>query len=38
MSFVERRMVRMLKVKTSDFRDWNAIAAWAGEVPGKMGV
>jgi len=38
MSFVERQMVRMLKVKTGDFRDWNAIAAWARNLPGKMGV
>ena len=38
MSFVERQMVRMLKVRTGDFRDWNIIAAWAKELPGKMGM
>jgi len=38
MSFVERQMVRMLKVRTGDFRDWDIIAAWAKELPGKMGM
>jgi menaquinone-dependent protoporphyrinogen oxidase len=38
MSFIERRMTGLMKVKTGDFRDWTAIAAWAGELPGKMGV
>jgi hypothetical protein len=31
-------MTGLMKVKTGDFRDWTAIAAWAGELPGKMGV
>ena len=38
MSFIERRMTGLMKVKTGDFRDWTAIAAWARELPGKMGV
>jgi menaquinone-dependent protoporphyrinogen oxidase len=38
MSFIERMMTSLMKVKTGDFRDWNAIAAWARELPGKMGV
>jgi len=29
MSFVERTMTKMLKVPTGDFRDWEAIRAWA---------
>lgn len=32
MSFVERTMTKMLKVPTGDFRDWDAIRAWAREV------
>jgi len=34
MSFVERTMTKMLKIPTGDFRDWDAIQAWArGVVP-----
>ena len=29
MSFVERTMTGLMKVLTGDFRDWNAIRAWA---------
>ena len=38
MSFIERQMTSLMKVRTGDFRDWNAIAAWARELPGKMKV
>ena len=38
MSFIERQMTSLMKVRTGDFRDWNAIAVWARELPGKMGV
>lgn len=37
-SFVFRKMIGLMKIPTGDFRDWNAIAAWAREVPGKMGL
>jgi len=33
MSFVERTMTKMLKVPTGDFRDWEAIRAWAKGLP-----
>jgi menaquinone-dependent protoporphyrinogen oxidase len=32
LSFSERTMVKILKVPTGDFRDWEAIRAWAREV------
>jgi menaquinone-dependent protoporphyrinogen IX oxidase len=38
MNFVERSPTSLLKVPTGDFRDWNVIAAWARELPGKMKV
>jgi hypothetical protein len=27
-----------MKVPTGDFRDWDAIAAWARTLTGKMGL
>jgi menaquinone-dependent protoporphyrinogen oxidase len=38
MSFIERQMTSLMKVRTGDFRDWNAITAWARELPGMMKV
>jgi menaquinone-dependent protoporphyrinogen oxidase len=38
MSFVERTMTKMLKVPTGDFRDWEAIRAWAREVAKALGA
>lgn len=38
LSFVERGLTSLLKVPTGDFRDWAAIAAWARDLPGKMGL
>jgi hypothetical protein len=38
MNFVERSLTSLMKVPTGDFRDWDAIAAWAKELPGKMGM
>jgi menaquinone-dependent protoporphyrinogen oxidase len=38
MNFVERNLTSLMKVPTGDFRDWDAIAAWAKELPGKMGM
>jgi menaquinone-dependent protoporphyrinogen oxidase len=33
MSFVERTMTTLMNVFTGDFRDWEAIRAWARELP-----
>ncbi|NLD57904.1 MAG: flavodoxin [Methanomicrobiales archaeon] len=38
LSFIERGLTALLKVPTGDFRDWDAIAAWSRELPGKMGL
>jgi hypothetical protein len=38
MNFVERSLISILKVLTGDFRDQDAIAAWAKEFPGKIEV
>jgi menaquinone-dependent protoporphyrinogen oxidase len=38
MSFVERTMTGLMKVLTGDFRDWDAIRAWAGDLPAVLGV
>jgi len=38
LNFVERSLTLLLKVPTGDFRDWNAIAAWARTLAGKMGL
>ena len=38
LSLIERGMTSLLKVPTGDFRNWDAIAAWARELPVKMGI
>ena len=38
MNFVERSLTSLLKVPTGDFRDWDAIAAWARTLAGMMGL
>jgi len=38
LSFLQKWMVEKTKSPVGDFRDWNAIAAWAKELPGKMKV
>jgi menaquinone-dependent protoporphyrinogen oxidase len=38
MNFVERSLTSLMKVPTGDFRDWDAIAAWARALAGKMGL
>jgi menaquinone-dependent protoporphyrinogen oxidase len=38
MNFVERSLTSLMKVPTGDFRDWDAIAAWARTLTGKMGL
>ncbi len=37
-NFLMRRMVESDKTMVGDFRDWNAIAAWARDLPEKMGL
>jgi menaquinone-dependent protoporphyrinogen IX oxidase len=37
-NFVMRKMVAADPSVVGDFHDWDAIAAWARELPGKMGV
>jgi menaquinone-dependent protoporphyrinogen oxidase len=38
LSFIQRKMTELAKSPVGDFRDWAAIAAWARELPGKMGI
>jgi menaquinone-dependent protoporphyrinogen oxidase len=38
LGLIQRKMVKMAKAPVGDFRDWDAIAAWARELPAKMGV
>jgi menaquinone-dependent protoporphyrinogen oxidase len=38
LSFVERGLTSLLHVPTGDFRDWDAIAAWARELPSLLKV
>jgi menaquinone-dependent protoporphyrinogen oxidase len=37
LSLIARGLTSLLKVPTGDFRNWDAITAWARELPGKMG-
>jgi len=38
LSWFQNWMIKKAKSPVGDFRDWTAIAAWARELPGKMGV
>jgi menaquinone-dependent protoporphyrinogen oxidase len=38
MSFVQRTMTGLMKVLTGDFRDWEAIRAWARGLPAVFNV
>ncbi len=38
LSFIERGLTTVLNVPAGDFRNWDAIAAWSRELPGKMGL
>ncbi len=38
LSFLQKWMIGKVKSPVGDFRDWSAIARWAKELPGKMGV
>jgi menaquinone-dependent protoporphyrinogen oxidase len=35
-NFVMRKFLEMAKIPSGDFRDWDAIAAWAQKLPEKM--
>lgn len=35
-NFVMRKFLAMAKIPSGDFRDWDAIAAWANELPEKL--
>lgn len=37
-SFIERTVLKMMKAPEGDFRDWDAIEAWAAEVAPKLGL
>jgi len=36
LSFGERAMVTAMRAPLGDFRDWDAVRAWAGEVAGRL--
>jgi menaquinone-dependent protoporphyrinogen oxidase len=38
LSFFEGWATKKAKSPVGDFRDWEAISAWARELPGKMGI
>ena len=38
MSFVERTVTTLMNVLTGDFRDWEAIRGWAGELPAVLNL
>jgi menaquinone-dependent protoporphyrinogen oxidase len=37
-SFVERTILKLMKAPQGDFRDWDAIDAWASDAADTMGV
>lgn len=37
-SFVERTIMKLMKAPVGDFRDWDAIDAWAGASADRLGV
>jgi menaquinone-dependent protoporphyrinogen oxidase len=38
LNFIMRRMLKAAKSPVGDFRDWDAISAWAGEISARFGV
>jgi menaquinone-dependent protoporphyrinogen oxidase len=38
LSFIERGLTSLLKAPTGDFRNWDAIAAWARELPALLKI
>ncbi|CAN5844572.1 flavodoxin domain-containing protein [soil metagenome] len=37
LGFAERAIVKALRAPVGDYRDWDAIAAWAGEIASSLG-
>jgi menaquinone-dependent protoporphyrinogen oxidase len=37
LSFAEKAVVMALRAPVGDFRDWDGIRAWAGEIAGRLG-
>jgi len=37
LNFIERRMMKMVEAQTGDFRDWEAIQAWAKSIAEGLG-
>jgi len=38
LSFIQRKITEFVKAPVGDFRDWNAITAWARELPALLKV
>ncbi len=38
LGFAERAMVTAMRAPVGDFRDWDAVRAWAGEIAGTLAV
>ncbi len=38
LSFMQKWMIGKAKAPVGDFRNWEAIANWAKELPGKLGI
>jgi menaquinone-dependent protoporphyrinogen oxidase len=36
LGFIEKRMIKMVKAPTGDFRDWDAIRAWAASIAAEL--
>ncbi|MBN2762022.1 MAG: flavodoxin domain-containing protein [Bacteroidales bacterium] len=36
LSFFEKRILKLVKAPSGDFRDWDAIAAWASGIAGEL--
>lgn len=36
LSFIERFVTRVVKAPEGDFRDWDAVRAWAGEIAADL--
>jgi menaquinone-dependent protoporphyrinogen oxidase len=38
LTFIQRKMTELVKSPVGDFRDWNAIAGWARDLPVKINI
>lgn len=36
LSFTDRTIIKLIRAKTGDFRDWEAVRSWAGTVRSKI--